>query len=209
MENKPVWKEYEISQLFYIEKGKGNNQKNLLVGITPYVSATNNNNGIVFYSNDIACHKANSITVSDFGQAFYQNSNFSGTHIIVLVPKFNINKEIGIFVSTCITKSVNKKYSFGYAASSTRFAREKVLLPSKNNEPDYEYMEKFIRDLYSKKQKEMYNYLISKLKNISYKKIDELKNKKWQEYNIDYIFNILPGKRLEKRKEELLERQAY
>lgn len=48
MENKPIWKEYEISQLFYIEKGKGNNQKDLLVGINPYVSATNNNNGIVF-----------------------------------------------------------------------------------------------------------------------------------------------------------------
>lgn len=199
MENKPIWKEYEISQLFYIEKGKGNNQKDLLVGINPYVSATNNNNGIVFYSNDVVCHKGNSITVSDFGQAFYQSTNFSGTHIIVLVPKFNMNKEIGIFVSTCITKTVNKKYSFGYAVSSTRFAREKVLLPSKNDEPDYEYMENFIKEIYSKKQKEMSDYITLKLKNVSYKNIDELKNKKWKEYNIDYIFNILPGKRLEKR----------
>ncbi|UKI27148.1 MAG: hypothetical protein L6V91_00195 [Bacilli bacterium] len=43
---------------------------------------------------------------------------------------------------------------FGYAVSSTRFAREKkYYCHQKNDEPDYEYMENFIKEIYSKKQK--------------------------------------------------------
>ena len=143
--------------------------------------------------------KIRKITVSDFGQAFYQSKSFTGTHIVVLIPKFNFNKELGIFISTCITKSVSSKYSFGYAVSSTRFAREKILLPSKNNEPDYKYMEEFIRKIYRIKKMESYNYITKKTRILSYKCVENLDKKVWKEFDIDYIFDILPGKRLEKR----------
>lgn len=193
------WKEYELSELFFIEKGRGINQKDLKEGKTPYVSAANNNNGIVFYSSDIPNHAGNSITVSDFGQAYYQKHDFSGTHIVVLKPKFDMTKEIGLFISTCITKSVNSKYSFGYAVSASRFIREKILLPTKDGMPDYTYMNDYISNLFHIKKEEAKSFIKKEMNKVTYKDITPIDNIKWKEFDIESIFEILPGKRLEKR----------
>lgn len=197
--NNVNWKEYELSKLFYVEKGRGSNQKDLKKGKTPYVSATNSNNGIVFYSSDIPNHMGNCITVSDFGQAYYQENSFSGTHIVVLKPKFNMTKEIGLFISTCITKSVNSKYSFGYAVSASRFIREKIFLPTKVEEPDYEYMNNYITSILNYKKEEAKKFIRKEIAKIKYINITSINKKEWKEFTIESIFDILPGKRLEKR----------
>lgn len=199
MEDTIQWKEFRIIDLFFVEKGRGKNQKDLKQGNTPYVSATNLNNGIVAYSDDQPNYKDNCITVSDFGVAHFQEKPFTGTHIVVLTPKFNINKEIGIFISICITNSIQLKYSFGYAVSASRFSKEKILLPYKNGIPDYTYMQSYIKKI-SEQQKQSYRMFMNKeLDKIQYKKIDDLNNKEWKSFSIEDIFDIFPGKRLEKR----------
>lgn len=199
MDDTIQWKEFKIIDLFFVEKGKGKNQKDLKKGNTPYVSATNLNNGIVAYSDDQPNHKNNCITVSDFGVAYFQEKPFTGTHIVVLNPKFNINKEIGIFISICITNSIQSKYSFGYAVSASRFSKEKILLPCKNDIPDYKYMQNYVKEILQQ-QKQNYKIFINKeLDQIQYKRIDDLSDKEWRSFSIEDIFDIFPGKRLEKR----------
>lgn len=47
------------------------------------------------------------------------------------------------------------KYSYSYTANSTRLKRQKIMLPiNQNNEPDYEYMENYMKSLeYNQLQK--------------------------------------------------------
>lgn len=201
--NEKKWKAFEIKELFNIENGSGETQKNTKSGKIPYVSATNNNNGIVKYTNCIPKHKGKTISVSDFGIAYYQENAYSGTHIIVLIPKFKINKFIGQFITTCITKSLYKKYSFGYSVSIKRFPKEKILLPIDEEEfPDYKYMEKYIKILWNKQKNKNKEFIQKQLDNICYKKISKLNEVEWKEFFIEEIFNIKPGKRLEKRNME-------
>lgn len=197
------WKAFEIKQLFSIENGNGETQKNTRPGMIPYVSATNENNGIVKYTNCIPKHSGKTISVSDFGIAYYQEKAYSGTHIIVLNPKFKINKYIGQFITTCITKSLYKKYSFGYAVSIKRFPNEKILLPIDNKElPDYKYMEDYIKILWNKQANKSKEFIKKQLDKLQYKKISNLNEVEWKEFFIEEIFNIKPGKRLEKRNME-------
>lgn len=141
------WKPFTISKLFKIEKGKGPKQKDITNGSTPYISATNTNNGLVALCNAKPLHDGNTISVSDFGMAFYQEKPYVGTHIIVLNPIFQINSYSGSFMASCITNSLFDKFSFGYAVSANRFPKEKILLPANaSNEPDYEYMEQYVKN---------------------------------------------------------------
>ncbi len=194
------WKEFEIRELFDIDNGNGSTQKDTKPGMTPYVSATNNNNGIIKYTNCLPKHNGKTITVSDFGVAYYQEKAYSGTHIIVLNPKFKINKYIGQFLVTCITKSLYKKYSFGYSVSIKRFPREKILLPIDSKElPDFKYMEKYIKELWINQNNTNIDFIKKQLTGLKYKKIPELSEVEWKEFFIEEIFNISSGKRLEKR----------
>lgn len=198
--NEKVWKEFEIKELFNIENGNGETQKNTRPGDIPYVSATNNNNGIVKYTDCIPRHLGKTISISDFGVAYYQEKAYSGTHIIVLNPKFKINKYIGHFITTCITKSLYKKYSFGYSVSIKRFPKERILLPINNrNLPDYKFMEEYIKTLWNDQVNKNKEFIEKQLSKLQYKKIPNLEDLEWKEFFIEEIFSIKSGKRLEKR----------
>lgn len=58
----------------------------------------------------------------------------------------DMNKWMGIFLCTCIEK-LKPKYSYGKSLSPTRLKTEKIWLPTKNGEPDYDFMEKYIKSL--------------------------------------------------------------
>ena len=49
-----------------------------------------------------------------------------------------------LYLATCINKSLKHKYSWGDSISNKKIQKDKVLLPFKNNQPNYEIMETFI-----------------------------------------------------------------
>lgn len=49
-----------------------------------------------------------------------------------------------MYLAACIHKSLKYKYSWGDSISNKKIQNEKVFLPTKNNQPDYATMEKFI-----------------------------------------------------------------
>ena len=71
-----------------------------------------------------------------------------------------MNKYVYLFIAT-LTNRLSEKYNFNREISDKRILREKVLLPVKdNNEPDYDYMEKYIKNI----MKSKYNQYTIKIK---------------------------------------------
>ena len=152
------WKEFNITDLFQVKLSSDDLQPGKLVdGDIPLVSSGKTNNGIVMYieeQKDATLYNENTITIDMFGKAFYQSKRYyavSHGRINILIPKFEINKNIGIFLVSVLEKSFEEKYSFTTMCSSTLLKNEKIKLPIKSNgEPDYEYMDKYMSEVLNK-----------------------------------------------------------
>ena len=68
------------------------------------------------------------------------------------------NEYINLFIITSI-KSQKDKYSYGYKFSEKRMIRQYIKLPVNDaGNPDYEYMEQYIKNLMIKKYKAYLEY---------------------------------------------------
>ena len=110
------WATFKYSQLFIIERGKGPRKRNLGIGSTPFVSATENENGWSGVTNSEPNHPGNVITVPRNGasvaEAYYQPLPFCSTEDVhVFHPKFNLTTEIAMFLISLIRL---EKYRFSY-----------------------------------------------------------------------------------------------
>jgi hypothetical protein len=77
--------------------------------------------------------------------SIYKSEKFIATSDITVGYFQFLNREIGLFVTT-IADRIRGKYNFGYKRSDTRLKKEIVQLPiNKNGQPDYEYMENYIK----------------------------------------------------------------
>ena len=147
------WKKFKIRDLFVINKGQGVIIKNSLKGAYPLISSTKSNNGIsnLIEENDEFVSNKNVLTVASngsVGETFYQDRDFYSTSDInILKPKFKMNKYIALFITT-ILKCEKYKFSYGRNLYKEEAQNIKIKLPTtKDGEPDFEYMEKFIKEL--------------------------------------------------------------
>ncbi len=92
------------------------------------------------------------LTVDMFGKTYYQENNFyavSHGHVNILLPKFEINKEIGLFFCSILNKLLAEKYSFSVMCIKSKIKEEKIFLPTSNDRtPDWVYITNFIGNLY-------------------------------------------------------------
>lgn len=65
----------------------------------------------------------------------------------LIQPKFKSTVCLLHFFATSIFKSIKHKFSYEYKASWDRVSKEKILLPTKDGEIDFEFMENFITEL--------------------------------------------------------------
>jgi len=148
------WEEFELSELFEIEKGERlttynriQDDKNI-----PLIVASSENNGVVdfisqlgFISDKKVFEKK--ITIDMFWNVFYHDYKyFSDDNVHTLIPQFKTNKYISLFIVSILRK-LNYKYSFGRQARINRIEKEKIKLPSKKGSPDIEFMENYIKSL--------------------------------------------------------------
>lgn len=158
------WKEFSFDFVFKeIKRGKRLIKDNQIQGETPYVSSSAFNNGVDnFIDNRKNVRKfsdcislANSGSV---GSAFFHSYEFiASDHVTQLIqPKFN--KYIYLFLLPIITR-LSAKYSFNREINDKRIKREKLLLPidSKGN-PDWQFMESYMKDIESKKMQDILKY---------------------------------------------------
>jgi hypothetical protein len=150
--NDRKWKLFEIEKLFYIKGSKTTPQRQLKgfgIGKYPYVTTQASNNGIEgFY--DFYTEKGNVLTIDSavIGYCSYQFLPFSASdHVELLIPKFQMNAYIALFLMTILNKE-QYRYSYGRKASQTRLKLSKIKLPSTNkSDPDWQFMEYYIKSL--------------------------------------------------------------
>jgi hypothetical protein len=154
--NAAKWLPFRYDVLFDIERGRGPRKTSLTGdGGTPFLTSIEYNNGLTGYTSESPEHAGNVITVNrngSVGEAFYQPEPFSTTEDVhVLKPKFQLNKFIGMFLTSLIRK---EKYRFNYGRKwgLERMNKSFIYLPANpNGEPDWTFMEGVIKSLpYSK-----------------------------------------------------------
>lgn len=206
------WKFFKISDLFTIKTGKDLIIKSLNKGVYPIVGHSNTNNGIVGFCEFLEDYPLfdckRTISLADRGtfQAYVQPYDYYiATRVKVLVSKYeNISISSLLFITSIINLE-RIKYRYGRNATD-KIPNIKILLPSKNDEPDYNFMHCYIENLNIKKVERKF------LGNKTIKKPLILPNLNlWHEFKMVDIFEkIIRGKRLksEDREHDLNEKQT-
>lgn len=93
------------------------------------------------------------------GTAFVHNYLFNLNSDCGLVkPKENISLYALRFIAVSINQNKNK-FNYGYKANESRILRQTVLLPiSDDGQPDYAFMEEFIKEREAVKRKQYLEY---------------------------------------------------
>lgn len=146
--NTKEWKDFLLNDYFDIMPGIYHYPDEYSFGNTPYVSASNENNGIKEYIDLEPDFKGNCIVTGKVGcTAFYQQDDFCATSDVnIFVPKFKLNQYIGLFIVSVINFSENYKWSYGRQCRSGDSKQIVIKLPcSKNGSPDWDYMTEYIK----------------------------------------------------------------
>ncbi len=145
------WEYFELERLFTITGSKTTPLLELEeygAGVFSYVTTQATNNGVEgFY--DFSTEKGNVLTVDSavLGYCSYQELGFSSSdHVEKLIPKFEMNEYIAMFLVS-IMNLEKYRYNYGRKCSQKRMKGISIKLPSKNNEPDFEFMEEYIKTL--------------------------------------------------------------
>lgn len=145
------WKNFALKDLFEITGSKTTpilELEEFGIGKYPYVTTQATNNGIEGFF-DYATEQGNVLTIDSavLGFCSYQPLPFSASdHVEKLIPKFNLNKYSAIFLVTIINQE-QYRYNYGRKCSQTRMKEISIKLPSKNNNPDFDFMEEYIKTL--------------------------------------------------------------
>ncbi len=148
--NIETWKEFKMSDLFDITAGIYHYPEEYDKGLTPYISASNVNNGIAQRINLAPDFKGNCIVTGKVGcTAFYQSEDFCATSDVnVFIPKgFSLNNKIGLFLVSVLNKSENYKWNYGRQCRVGDSKEIVIKLPAKDNQPDWQFMEDYINSL--------------------------------------------------------------
>ncbi len=153
------WHEFFITEFLQPPKrGKRLTSENYIDGKTPVVSSAGGNNGVIAFAGNkekVRIYK-DCLSVANGGVsagfAFYHPYSFIATDHVTHFKGAKLNKYHYLFLVTIIRNQLHDKYDFSREMTDPRLKREKLLLPVTNNgEPDYDYMEQYIKNLLIKK----------------------------------------------------------
>lgn len=150
--NVQQWKYFSLGNLFEVKKGRRLTKANMTSGFTPFVGAIDSNNGVSTYIGQKPIFKGNTITVNYDGngvaEAYYQPVPYWALDSVnVLYPNFELTPNIALFLVTIIRK---EKFRFNYGRKwhMQRMKESQIKLPvTKSGEPDWQYMENYIKSL--------------------------------------------------------------
>lgn len=148
------WKNYSIKKYFMPYLAKAYHKENLIEDINGinYVTRTGINNGIeakVKYSKKYKIEKANAITIGAEGVVFFfQEKEFICGNKVSVLRNANLNKYNALFIISVLNYNLKLKYSYGRALVLNKLIQMEIPLPQgKDGEPDWLYMEKYIKSL--------------------------------------------------------------
>ncbi|MDR0526861.1 MAG: restriction endonuclease subunit S [Spirochaetaceae bacterium] len=146
------WGKFKIGDIFNVggtKTTKIDALKEYGRGIYPYVTTQSSNNGVDgFYNYWTEQGQVLVIDSAVAGFCSYQENNFSASdHVEKLVPRFSINKYIGLFIAAIINLD-RYRYNYGRKFNQKKIKETLIKLPVlDNNEPDWQFMEDYIKSL--------------------------------------------------------------
>jgi hypothetical protein len=147
--NTENWKSFSLLIYFHMYAGQYYNKFEFSEGDISLVSSKDTNNGVMYMTDVSPRFEGNCLTIGKIGcVTYYQPKPFiASADVTVLKPKIPFNKYIGLFIGTIIS---NEKYRWTYGRQiRLGDCRELVIkLPAdKNGEPDWQFMENYIKAL--------------------------------------------------------------
>lgn len=163
------WGEFKLGDLFEINSYKkrfdANKVEVLESGKFPYVVRMGTNNGQKGFINEDEQYLNEGNTIS-FGQdtatMFYQEKPyFTGDKIKILKPKSKkFNKRNAQFFILTMSKAFSS-FSWGSSSFSVKIiGKQKIQLPIKNGEIDFEFMESYISEIEAERIARLEAYLL-------------------------------------------------
>ena len=200
------WKSFEIGKLF-TELVRGNNKSisSLSDGNVPYLGAKYNDNAIVGFVDQkktTKIFKGNAIVFvmtgeGSVGKAVYKSEDFAPSSNLFVGYLEKLNRWNGLFFVSAINNG-EERYSYGYIRNEKRLSAEKIMLPIDNSgNPDWQFMENFIKRIESEKTQAVLNYY----NNMKNKEIvggggvnlEDWKEIRWTEFYISDYFDFIRG----------------
>ena len=145
-------RKFELQNLFDIKKVYGKPFKTYPKGHIPYITGTNENNGLVGFveAPSEAISAANCISVDPItGQCHYQPFDFVGRGFsgasINLLYNSKLNAKSALYVCAAIETLSTEIASYTRLFNSIRLKEAKIELPiTENGTPDWKYMEQYV-----------------------------------------------------------------
>lgn len=160
------WRPVRLASIFHLIRGREANMAMLGDGGTPLVSAKNGSNGLKgFVDTPEKVLKGNCITLNNDGDggaglAFFQPADMAlDTHVTALVPRLGMSGWSMLFIARCIS-GLHGFFGHGLSISNERARNIRVMLPVNDaGEPDYGYMERYVRNMMLRKYKQYLAFL--------------------------------------------------
>lgn len=147
--NELEWKSYFIEDIFQIKSGKRLTKNDFIKGKKPFIGSTDSNNGITNYvGNKNASEDYNVLGVNYNGSVvenfYHPYKALFSDDVKRLSLKSKGNKYIYLFIKNLILNQ-KVKYQYGYKFNAKRMKKQIIKLPSINNQPDYLFMEQYMK----------------------------------------------------------------
>ena len=193
-----IWKPFPMGAIFVILPGKRLEKINMIPGSIPFVGSSDRNNGITAYCGNMnESLDANVLGLNYNGsvcEAFYHPYMclFSDDVKRLKLAEYENNKYVLLFIGTCI-KQQKVKYMYSYKFNEKRMRSQYILLPTRHTgEPDYEFMESFVKEMIAKKIKLYRDYTERQVK-LGGGGGDCAKCAEWKSFSMAEIFEIGHG----------------
>ena len=137
------WMNYNLEDLFgKSTRGKRLKSADRVQGDLPFVTAGEACEGISAYiGNDVEIFESNTTTIDMFGSAKYRNFRYGADDHVAVVHTEKLPKHAAVFVTTAIHKSSHTgKFDYSRNFYAKDADELDILLPTKENKPDYLFM---------------------------------------------------------------------
>lgn len=194
------WRDFSVEELFSIFPGKRLETRNKTEGLTPFIGAADNNNGVTgFVQNDNASRDRNVLGVNYNGApciAFYHPYECLFSDDVKRLHLRDVKDSLETllpFIPIFATQRV--KYGYGYKFNEQRMLRQKLLVPiDKAGNPDYIRMATFVKERRNKKYAHYLRLLTRRLAELGHPiSLPSLKEKQWGQFRAfgeGGLFNI-------------------
>lgn len=188
------WEEFQVSDLFHVFTGKNISTRKIISGTIPRITATAQNNGIALFTkvidDDSFVSYDNFISVSFLGGVFYQKNSASLDMKIhgIKIKGRELNEYLAKFLIPLIHKFA-LKYSYGNQLSTSVLKRQKMILPiNKAGEPNWKFMEDYIKQEQKIIARKIIDYYEKRLLNVE--NLLGIEKKKWSTFKFSQIFSV-------------------